>query len=80
MKGENIMKKYYVISIVKGDEFTEGKFEDLNEAIKCARDAWDRLTRYDKQYQEIEIRQYEEDIEDENCENFDYNTFEWEEE
>ena len=70
-------KKFYVVTRVKDNEFTEGRFEYLTDAINCARTEWDKLTSREKDTHEIEVRQYEEDIEDENCTNFDYNTFEW---
>lgn len=72
------MNKYYVVEfIIGGDEWNCGSFESLEKAIKQARSEWDRLTRQEKKNHNIEVRQYEEDIESEDCTNFDYNDFEW---
>lgn len=70
-------KKFYVVSRVQDNEFTEGSFQNLTAAINCARSEWNKLTEREKDTHEIEVRQYEEDIEDENCTNFDYDIFEW---
>lgn len=71
------MNKYYVIKIGKHDEWECGKFDSLTDAIKVARQEWNHLTANEKKLHKIEIRQYEEDIEDENCTNYSYDTFEW---
>lgn len=72
------MKKlYYVIDCGKNDEWTIGKYESKEEAIKAARNEWDRLTTSEKKTHDIEVRQYAEDIEDEECNNFDYDCFDW---
>lgn len=74
---KNNKKYYYVVSRVQDNEFTEGRFEYLTAAINCARAEWGKLTEREKDTHEIEVRQYEEDIEKEGCKNFDYDTFEW---
>ena len=72
------MNKYYVVEfIIGGDEWNCGKFESLEEAIKQARLEWSRLTRQEKKNHNIEVRQYEDDIEVDNYSNFDYNDFDW---
>lgn len=71
------MKEYYVIDNKGCDEFTCGKYAELSEAIKVARNEWDRLTTSEKKTHDIEVRQYAEDIEDEECNNFDYDCFDW---
>lgn len=71
------MKEYYVIDNKGSDEFTCGKYAELREAIKAARNEWDKLTANEKKTHDIEVRQYAEDIENENCNNFDYDCFDW---
>lgn len=72
------MKKlYYVIDCGKNDEWTIGKYESKEEAIKAARNEWDRLTTSEKKTHDIEVRQYAEDIENEECNNFEYDCFDW---
>lgn len=72
--------KYYVTSIKDtGDEFVTIVTEDSAEAIKEAREEWDFLTKYDQGHTTIEVRAYVEDIEDEACTCFDYDTVEWKE-
>ena len=67
------MKKlYYVIDSGKNDEWTIGKFESKEEAIKEARSHWDHMSDYDKKESRVEVRDYAEDIEAEDCNNFDY--------
>ena len=70
--------KYYVEEIKGDDEFTLGKFDTKEEAIEAARHEWNCMTPFDKKMNIIEVRQYEEDIEDEDCNNFDYDLIEWE--
>lgn len=62
-------KPYYVIATNwrTGEEFDEGKFFSLEEACEHAKDCFDKLTDCDKEKQEIEVRQYAGDIEDENA-------------
>lgn len=71
------MKEYYVVDNKGCDEFTCGKYAELSEAIKAARNEWDRLTTNEKKTHDIEVRQYAEDIEDEECNNFEYDCFDW---
>lgn len=71
------MKEYYVIDNKGCDEFTCGKYAELSDAIKAARNEWDKLTTNEKKTHDIEVRQYAEDIEDEECNNFDYDCFDW---
>lgn len=72
------MKKYYVTieheyaGIVEEDYFL--KTDDADEAIKVARYFASRTSG------KVEIRMYKEDIEDENCDCFDYDTLEFQEE
>lgn len=74
------MMKYYVmrISNKKGfeDEFTVLVTEDKEKAIKEARDE-QYIEARDNNGNTIEIRVYDEDIEDEDCTCFDYNTIEF---
>lgn len=69
--------KYYIMDIKGADEFTIGTAETKEDAIKIARDEWLTMNDYDRGKNTIEVRLYEEDIEAENCECFDYNTVEW---
>lgn len=69
--------KYYIIDRKGDDEFTLGTTEDRDEAVKMARDEWRYMNDYDKRHNKIEVRIYEEDIEREDCQNFDYNTIPW---
>lgn len=70
--------KYYIEEIHKsGDEFRLGCTEDRNEAIGMARSEWNHLSANDKKNNKIEVRIYVEDIEDENCDCFDYSTINW---
>lgn len=71
------MKNAYYVYLVdeKGcNAWQEGKYDDLEEARRDANDTEYRRRR-DKQPGSVEIRQYTHDIEDEDCECFDYNTF-----
>jgi len=71
------MKKFYVYQLDgnKGSsEMQLGKYDDLDEARAIANDA-EYCRRRDKQPGSVEIRQYVNDIEDEDCECFDYDTF-----
>lgn len=69
--------KYYIISRKKDDEFEIGTAATEAEAIEIARDEWNHMNLHDQRNNEITVRIYEEDIEDENCNNFDYDTVEW---
>lgn len=71
------MNKYYVVEISKGDEFTEGRYYALDEAVEAAKHTWYYMTDYDRDNTGIEIRQYKEDIESDDCTCFDYDTFPW---
>lgn len=71
------MKKYYVVESRKGDEWALDKTESLADAIKSARGEWGNLTKKERENTTVEIRQYEADIEDEECDNYDYDSLEW---
>lgn len=60
--------RYYVTSIKDGDEWTVLKTDRLEDARECAREEASH-----KGYI-VEIRVYAEDIEDDNCTCFDYDT------
>lgn len=67
---------YYVYSIDKKgyNEWQKGKYDTLDEARRVAINLeYSRIQGKDKG--STEIRQYVDDIEDEDCTNFDYNTF-----
>ena len=69
-------KAYYVYAIDKKgyNEWQHGKYDTLDEARKAANDIeCARIQGKDKG--STEIRQYVNDIEDEDCTDFDYNTF-----
>lgn len=51
--------KFYVVALVRGDEFTEGIFDTVKEAIQCADTAWYHLTPQDRKKQTIEVRHKE---------------------
>lgn len=68
---------YYIISRKKDDEFTLGTATTEAEAISIARKEWNHMNAYDQSTNEITVRVYEEDIENEDCTNFDYSTIEW---
>jgi hypothetical protein len=69
---------YYIVDAKdSGDEFTIGKTEDLEEALKTARDSWDKMTPHDQRHSDIQVRHYLYDIEDENCTCFDFDTEPW---
>lgn len=68
---------YYIISRKKDDEFTLGTAGTAEEAIEIARSEWRDMCREDQKKNTIEVRLYEADIEDEDCDNFDYDTVEW---
>lgn len=67
--------KFYVVALVRGDEFTEGIFDTIREAIQCADKAWNHLTPQERKKQEIEVRCYAKDPEEDDdvC----YDTIDW---
>lgn len=71
------MEKYYVVESRKNDEWTVAECESREEAVKSARFEWGKLTRKERENTTVEIRQYENDIESEDCTNFDYDTIAW---
>lgn len=68
------MKKYYVTTTHGGDEFTVLKTDDKLEAIAEARR--ELKSRYNDS---VEIRMYAHDVEDEECDNWNYDTLEFSE-
>lgn len=64
------MKKYYVTLMFRGDEQVEMKTDNLNEAVAKAR-------YFAERNNQVEIRVYKEDVEDEDCACFDYDTVEF---
>ena len=66
------MKYYRIYQIKNDDEFLIGTTDDIFEAQGIARAFWDHLTHQEQRYNEIEIRHYLYDIEDENCGCYDY--------
>ncbi len=62
---------FYVVAIGKHDEWNRGHFKSYIEAMKTAREELERATSEEL---EVEIRLYEEDIENEDCENFNFET------
>ena len=65
-------KKYYVTTTHGGDEFTVLKTDDKAEAIAEA-----RRSLKSSHNNTVEIRMYLHDVEDDNCDNWDYNTLEF---
>ena len=70
--------EYYVVAVntKSGDEWNILKTNDKEEAIKTAKKE-DFVNRRDGNGNTIEIRIYEEDIESEDCECFDYDTLDF---
>jgi hypothetical protein len=70
--------EYYVVAVStkSGDEWNILKTNDKEEAIKTAKKE-DFANRRDGNGKTIEIRMYEEDIESEDCECFDYDTLDF---
>ena len=70
--------EYYVVAVntKSGDEWNILKTNDKEEAIKTAKKE-DFVNRRDCNGNTIEIRMYEEDIESEDCECFDYDTLDF---
>lgn len=71
------MKLYYVIHTKGDDEFTVAKMDDKENAVKAAREFWSTLTTGDRKKSIVEVRDYIEDVEDEDCTCFDYDTIPW---
>lgn len=71
------MKIYATVQIRdNGDEF-ESYFETREEAVMQARGEWELLCNYDRKHNTIEVREYVEDVRDDDCTCFDYDTIEW---
>lgn len=68
------MKDTYYVTIISanGVDETEEKYTNLADAKKRAQDELYYIQR-DKRKDSVELRQYEADIEDDNCTCFDYN-------
>lgn len=68
------MKDTYYVAIISanGVDETEEKYTNLADARKRAQDELYYIQR-DKRKDSVELRQYEADIEDDNCTCFDYN-------
>lgn len=71
------MQKYYVMLIIKDDEFELLKTTSEGEAIERAQDEQYYIERDKRKGNRVEIRAYREDIEDEDCTCFDYDTIEF---
>jgi hypothetical protein len=75
--------KFYVVAVNTRthEEWDEGSFDNIHEACDHARACWDHLTKYEQREQQIEVRQYAGDIEDEDAPDsaFDYDDFDWNE-
>lgn len=75
--------KFYVVAANTRthEEWDEGNFGSIKEACDHARYCWDHLTKYEQKFQQIDVRQYVGDIEDEEAPDdaFDYDTFDWNE-
>lgn len=70
------MKKYYVtLTSKKNDDETVLLItKDIEKAKERARDEMYYITRDKREGDTVEIRDYLEDIENDSCECFDYNT------
>lgn len=68
------MKDIYYVAIISanGVDETEEKYTNLADARKRAQDELYYIQR-DRRKDSVEIRQYEADIEDDDCTCFDYN-------
>lgn len=62
---------FYVVAMGKHDEWDCGKSDSYIKAVKTATEEWERRTP--THVLEVEIRLYVNDVEDEDCENFDCN-------
>lgn len=75
--------KFYVVAVNTRthEEWDEGSFCSIKEACDHARYCWDHLTKYEQKFQQIDVRQYAGDIEDEDAPDdaFDYDTLDWNE-
>lgn len=72
------MNKYYrIYSEDDVDEVMIGSTNDLDEAFKIARDAWDSMTPHDKRRNTVRVLHFCYDVDDEDCTCFDYDTYEW---
>lgn len=73
--------KFYVVAMDMRthEEWGEGSFDNLTDACDHARYCWGMLTKHDQREQQIEVRQYAGDIDDEDAPDsaFDYDTFDW---
>lgn len=77
---EGASMKFYVTDVkAEGNEWIILVTEDLDEAIEAARNHWNSLTSHDKKRSTIEVRVYKEDVEDDDCFCFDYDTVSWQE-
>lgn len=70
--------EYYVVAVStkSGDEWNILKTNDKEEAIKVAKEE-DFTNKRDGNKEIVEIRMYEDDIEREDCECFDYDTLDF---
>lgn len=66
-----IKPKFYVVAIGQHDEWDCGSFESYKKAVDTATEEWEHRT---PNILEVEIRLYVNDIEEEDCPNFDFNT------
>lgn len=71
------MKKFYVIECGSGSEYEIAKCDKMVDAIREARGYFDHLSDYDKRSAVIQVRDYDDDIENEDCDNFDYDLIDW---
>lgn len=72
------MKKlYYVIECGSDSEYEIARCEEKVDAIKEARGYFDHLSDYDKKSAVVQVRDYDDDIENEDCDNFDYDLIDW---
>lgn len=69
--------KYYIYDIKGDDEFLIGRMPTEEGAVRMARMEWNHMNDWDKKHNKIEIRIYDNDIEDENCTDFSYNSIDW---
>lgn len=66
------MKYYRIYQIKNGDEFLLGETDDIFEAMEIARSRWDYFSKWERKKNELEIRHYLNDPEDEECIGSDY--------
>lgn len=67
----------YLVDVCGGDEFIIDTFVSEKEAIKEARARYRHMTGNDRYFINIELRMYNEDIENPDCDNFDYDLIDW---